>query len=149
MSMEHSRRFDDTEVAPTTGSGGLLHNAINEASRLVAAEVQLAKQEITESLHAAVMALITGTVAIFGIIGGIVLLIVGQGFNIIIGVFEPGIQGARLLFVENFSKYYEGNGRPFRPLRSSRKYTIASAPSSTARSVAPLRSGAPARPSGS
>ncbi len=87
--------------------------------------------------------------AIFGIIGGVVLLIVGQGFNIIIGVFEPGIQGARLLFVENFSKYCEGNGRPFRPLRSSRKYTIASAPSTTARSVAPLPSGAPARPSGS
>jgi V/A-type H+/Na+-transporting ATPase subunit I len=79
--------------------------------------------------------------AAFGIIGGVVLLIVGQGFNIIIGVFEPGIQGARLLFVENFSKYYEGNGRPFRPLRSARKYTIAVA-HSTVR-TAPLPSGAP------
>lgn len=84
--------------------------------------------------------------AIFGIIGGVVLLVVGQGFNIIIGVFEPGIQGARLLFVENFSKYYEGNGRPFRPLRSSRKYTVAAAPSTAARPAPPppLPSGAPA-----
>ena len=81
--------------------------------------------------------------AIGGVIGGIVLLVVGQGFNIIIGVFEPGIQGARLLFVENFSKYYEGNGRPFRPLRSSRKYTIAAAPSTAARPAPPLRAGAP------
>jgi len=81
--------------------------------------------------------------AIFGIIGGVVLLIVGQGFNIIIGVFEPGIQGARLLFVENFSKYYEGNGRPFRPLRSSRRYTVAAAPSTAARPAPPLPSGSP------
>jgi V/A-type H+-transporting ATPase subunit I len=76
--------------------------------------------------------------SIVAIVFGFVLLIVGQGFNVIVGVFEPGIQGARLLFVENFSKYYEGNGRPFRPLRSARRYTVA-APSSPR----PLPSGAP------
>jgi V/A-type H+-transporting ATPase subunit I len=65
--------------------------------------------------------------AIIGILGGLLLLLVGQSFNVIIGVFEPGIQGARLLFVENFSKFYEGNGKQFRPLRSNRKYTIAPA----------------------
>ena len=61
-------------------------------------------------------------------IGAIVLLVVGQGFNVIVGVFEPGIQGARLLFVENFSKYFEGNGKGFRPLRSNRRYTVAVPP---------------------
>ncbi|EQD31024.1 V-type ATP synthase subunit I, partial [mine drainage metagenome] len=54
---------------------------------------------------------------------GLGLLLVGQTFNTILGVFEPGIQGARLIFVEHFSKYYHGNGRGFTPLRSNRQYT--------------------------
>jgi uncharacterized membrane protein YqjE len=76
--VEQSRRFDDADVpgSATGGTGGLIHNAITEAGRLVTAEVQLAKQEITESLHAAVTALVTGTVAIFGIIAFLVMAIV-------------------------------------------------------------------------
>jgi|SRR5579875_229698 len=54
---------------------------------------------------------------------GLIVLLVGQSFNTILGVFEPGIQGARLIFVEHFSKYYHGNGRGFNPLRSNRQYT--------------------------
>ena len=34
---------------------------------------------------------------------GIMILFIGHLFNIIIGVFEPGIQGARLVYVEYFS----------------------------------------------
>ncbi|MHB1435354.1 MAG: V-type ATP synthase subunit I [Thermoplasmata archaeon] len=59
----------------------------------------------------------------FDILAALVILLVGQSFNTILGVFEPGIQGARLIFVEHFSKYYHGNGRGFTPLRSSRQYT--------------------------
>jgi hypothetical protein len=54
---------------------------------------------------------------------GILILIMGQVFVLILAVFEPGIQGARLIFVEHFSKFYEGNGRPFMPFRSPRTYT--------------------------
>ncbi|HUI38478.1 MAG TPA: V-type ATPase 116kDa subunit family protein, partial [Thermoplasmata archaeon] len=54
---------------------------------------------------------------------GVLILLGGQVFNLIIGVFEPGIQGARLIFVEHFSKFYSGNGRPFRPLGSARRHT--------------------------
>ena len=54
---------------------------------------------------------------------GLVILVVGQTFNTILGVFEPGIQGARLIFVEYFSKFYHGNGRGFHPFGSERKYT--------------------------
>ncbi|MGI0069694.1 MAG: hypothetical protein ACREAN_05505, partial [Nitrosopumilaceae archaeon] len=57
------------------------------------------------------------------IILGAVIIFIGHLFNIIIGVFEPGIQGARLIYVEFFSKFYHGNGRPFRPFGSTRKYT--------------------------
>jgi V/A-type H+-transporting ATPase subunit I len=67
----------------------------------------------------------SGTFAFVGIFFGLLLLVFGQGFNLILGVFEPGIQGARLIFVEHFSKYYEGNGRPFTPFGSARTHTRA------------------------
>jgi V/A-type H+/Na+-transporting ATPase subunit I len=61
--------------------------------------------------------------AILFVILGLVILVVGQVFNLVLGVFEPGIQGARLIFVEYFSKFYEGNGKEFHPLRTKRVYT--------------------------
>jgi V/A-type H+/Na+-transporting ATPase subunit I len=58
------------------------------------------------------------------IVLGIMIFFIGHIFNIILGVFEPGIQGARLLYVEFFSKFYHGNGRPFRPFGTRRKFTV-------------------------
>ncbi len=60
---------------------------------------------------------------ILGIIG-VVILLVGQLFNIAIALFEPGIQGARLIYVEFFSKFYSGNGNEFKPFASRRKRTL-------------------------
>jgi len=57
------------------------------------------------------------------VILGTMILFIGHLFNIIIGVFEPGIQGARLVYVEYFSKFYRGNGRGFKPFGSLRKFT--------------------------
>jgi len=57
------------------------------------------------------------------VILGVVILFVGHLFNIILGVFEPGIQGARLIYVEFFSKFYHGNGRPFKPFGIRRRFT--------------------------
>ena len=54
---------------------------------------------------------------------GSIILVVGHLFNIIIGVFEPGIQGSRLIYVEFFSKFYKGNGRGFKPFGSFRRFT--------------------------
>lgn len=56
---------------------------------------------------------------------GVMILLIGHTFNIIIGVFEPGIQGARLIYVEFFSKFYHGAGRAFKPFGSKRRFTIA------------------------
>ncbi|MCL4372047.1 V-type ATP synthase subunit I [Candidatus Marsarchaeota archaeon] len=54
---------------------------------------------------------------------GIVILLLGQLFNIAIALFEPGIQGARLIYVEFFSKFFSGNGNEFRPFTSRRRHT--------------------------
>jgi V/A-type H+-transporting ATPase subunit I len=62
------------------------------------------------------------------IVLAVLILVVGQTFNLVLGVFEPGIQGARLIFVEHFSKFYEGNGRPFQPFGSRRVHTRAANP---------------------
>ena len=54
---------------------------------------------------------------------GIMIFLIGHTFNIIIGVFEPGIQGARLIYVEFFSKFYHGAGRAFKPFGSKLRAT--------------------------
>jgi V/A-type H+/Na+-transporting ATPase subunit I len=64
--------------------------------------------------------------AAVGVLLAAIVLVGGQAFNVILGVFEPGIQGARLIFVEHFSKYYTGNGRPFRPFGAPRTHTLSS-----------------------
>jgi len=71
----------------------------------------------------------------FLIVVGLLVLIIGQSFNVILGVFEPGIQGARLIFVEYFSKFYTGNGRPFRPFGGKRTHTTAALLEATAASA--------------
>jgi V/A-type H+/Na+-transporting ATPase subunit I len=85
-------------------------------------------------LASVILALVINTIAggflgertAVGIVIGLTILVIGQGFNVIIGVFEPGIQGARLIFVEYFSKFYSGNGRPFRPFGAPRTHTVSS-----------------------
>ncbi|HVC27584.1 MAG TPA: V-type ATP synthase subunit I [Nitrososphaerales archaeon] len=57
-------------------------------------------------------------------IGGIVLLVVGHVFNLVLGMLEPGIQGARLLYVETFSKFLHGGGKQFMPFKGPRTYTV-------------------------
>ncbi len=63
---------------------------------------------------------------ILGLLVAVVVIVGGQSFNVILGVFEPGIQGARLIFVEYFSKFYSGNGKSFRPFGAARRHTVPS-----------------------
>ena len=61
-----------------------------------------------------------------GVVLAVIVVVGGQAFNVILGVFEPGIQGARLIFVEHFSKFYSGNGQPFHPFGVERRHTVSS-----------------------
>ncbi len=61
---------------------------------------------------------------LYGILG-VMILIGGQLFNITLAMFEPGIQGARLIYVEFFSKFFTGNGRLFKPFATQRLHTLA------------------------
>lgn len=54
---------------------------------------------------------------------GVVILVVGHLSNTILGVFEPGIQASRLMYVEFFSKFYHGSGKAFKPFGTRRRYT--------------------------
>ena len=64
-----------------------------------------------------------------GIVGILVFLLFAVIFialhflNMVLSIFEGLVQGVRLNFVEFFSKFYIGNGIPFRPFKYKRVYT--------------------------
>jgi V/A-type H+/Na+-transporting ATPase subunit I len=55
---------------------------------------------------------------------GVVLFVMVHVFNLVLGILEPGIQGARLLYVETFSKFLHGGGKPFSPFKGPRTFTL-------------------------
>ncbi|MCP3176038.1 ATPase [Desulfuromonas sp. KJ2020] len=55
------------------------------------------------------------------ILVGTLVAVLLHAFNLLLGVFAPTIHGLRLHYVEFFSKFIEGGGRPFAPLRKKRE----------------------------
>lgn len=53
---------------------------------------------------------------------GAVLFLLLQGLNLFLSVLGGYVHGARLQFVEFFNKFYQGGGRPLRPLKAYEKY---------------------------
>ncbi|MEM4389886.1 MAG: V-type ATP synthase subunit I [Candidatus Micrarchaeia archaeon] len=49
--------------------------------------------------------------------------VAGHLLNLALGVFEPFVQGSRLHYVEQFTKFLEGGGVAFAPFRCERRYT--------------------------
>lgn len=54
---------------------------------------------------------------------GVILFVVGHGFNLVMNLLGAYIHDARLQYVEFYGRFFEGEGRLFKPLGSSRKYT--------------------------
>jgi len=60
------------------------------------------------------------TALLMTVIFGTILLL-GHALALGLGIFESGIQGLRLHYVEFFSKFYHGGGIPFSPLREKQE----------------------------
>ena len=80
-------------------------------------------------LSTSIIALAVNTVAgllvgipYVGIIIALVIIIFGHIFTIVINAFGAFIHSARLQFVEFFTKFLEGGGKPFRPLHKESKF---------------------------
>jgi len=52
------------------------------------------------------------------LIMGVMLLIAGHAINTMIGLLDSFLQSLRLHYVEMFSKFYHGNGEPYKPFGS-------------------------------
>ncbi len=91
---------------------GLLANVISY-TRL--AGIAIAKAALAEALMSLVFGslIFTGQIAL--VIGGFAALVVAQMLIFFLGGISAGIQALRLNYVEFFSKFYDGNGVPFKP----------------------------------
>lgn len=59
---------------------------------------------------------------VIGIVIGIVVFVVGQGFNFFLSILSSYVHTLRLTYVEFFGKFYEGGGKAFQIFRSQSKY---------------------------
>lgn len=62
-----------------------------------------------------------------GIIGGILVIVAGNIFNLAIGVLGAYIHDSRLQYVEFFGKFYEGDGELFKPMGGKNEHIILTA----------------------
>jgi V/A-type H+-transporting ATPase subunit I len=62
----------------------------------------------------------SGNIALIAL--GIVLFIVGHGFNLVMNLLGAYIHDARLQYVEFYGRFFEGEGELFAPLGSEKRY---------------------------
>lgn len=96
---------------------GILSDALSY-SRLLA--LGMASGVIASVINT--MGTLAGVDNIIGIILLIIVALVGHTFNILSGGLSAFVHGARLQYVEFFSRFYEDGGKAFNPLKINTKY---------------------------
>ena len=66
-------------------------------------------------VHAVLMMVFVTFFEMIGGVGGVIILVLGNVFVIVLEGLLVGIQSLRLEFYEMFSRFYEGEGQPFEP----------------------------------
>ena len=61
-----------------------------------------------------------------GIIIAIPIYILGHTLNLVLAILSAYVHDSRLQFIELYSKFYEGGGKPFTPLKIETDYTVVS-----------------------
>lgn len=61
-------------------------------------------------------------IPVIGIIFGLIILIIGHSFNLVISCLGGFIHTLRLQYIEFFGRFYTGGGKPFKPFGLETKY---------------------------
>lgn len=79
---------------------------------------------LATSVVGMVMNLLAGMVSgsALGMIAAVLILLVGHVFNIAMSTLSAYVHDSRLEYIEFFNQFYEGGGKPFRPLALSEQY---------------------------
>lgn len=78
---------------------------------------------MSSAILAVIANLMGGMMGIFVV--GVVIALMFHVLNLILGIFDPTVQGLRLQFVEFFSKFFMPGGRAYRPFRKGGSHYVA------------------------
>ena len=104
---------------------GAAYSVINYASDILS-YARLYGLMLSGAVIAQLIAQYSGQFIVSGsvpmIVLGAFLLVVGNGFNLVISLLGAYIHDARLQYVEFYGRFYEGDGEIFKPLGSQQRY---------------------------
>ncbi len=98
---------------------GLMSNIVSYA-RLAA--IGMAKAGMALAFNSIAIEMIAAGGGIM-ILFAVLVFIVGHLMIFVLAIISAGLHGIRLQYVEFFTKFYEGGGLKFDPLKVERKYT--------------------------